>query len=285
MDYAALIGGLFNGAIQLYSMFKNGAELEAAKADLKNAFEQLNEQYKTGQIDAEQFKNAAIHVLSSDPVTASALRSNQMDALRQMSDVANAGGMDAQSLEQNAIAQNQYDQQMQQNHQAIANQYQRQGRWGSGEEIASQLKAGQDSANALRMSGLTNAANARKRALDALAQTGKLSTDIRAQDDALAERNRAAADQMAMFNEKMREAANSNYLRAKEYNAGLAQNKWNAAANYNNYLATGRAEQGRNAAAIGSQVQNIATGIGQAFNGTGDDDEDASGQRNNRGGY
>lgn len=255
MDVFSWIGSVFNGIIQMYGQHKNAQDAAVANAQLKQAFNKLVAAYQNGQIDVEGLKKATYEIVGADPVVASSLRGSQMDALRQLSDIGSSNGMDAQTAENDAVEGQKYAQATQQNRQAIADKYQRQGRWGSGGELAAQLQGGQDAANALRSSGVQSAAAARQRALQAISQSGQLSTNIRGQDESLASGNRDAENARQQFNARMREAASGRAVEAQKYNNGLAADTYNASVGYNNALRGQRADQLDSTNKIGDTVQ------------------------------
>ena len=140
-------------------------------------------------------------------------RAAQLDALRQMTDMANKGGMDEGSVAALQQAGARAQQQNQQARNAVQANAQRQGKWGSGQELAGQLNAIQSSANTLAMAGTQAAADARQRALQAISARGAMATNARSADEDLALQNKQAAEQRDRFNAEMRQNAN-------QFNAG-----------------------------------------------------------------
>ncbi|HYF34349.1 MAG TPA: hypothetical protein VD994_03575, partial [Prosthecobacter sp.] len=110
------------------------------------------------------------------------------------------------------------------------------GLYGSGDEYAQRMLASQMAATRASREGLQTAADARKRSLEALMQTGQLSGQIRGQDYDQAARKAAALDEIRRFNTSNRQAVvNANVDRRNAATAVNLQEKQRVAdANINN---------------------------------------------------
>lgn len=118
------------------------------------------------------------------------------------------------------------------------------GRGGGGSELAMTLQAGSRGADRLHRAGLQTAADAQKRALDAMLEGGRLAGSMRSQGFDEESRKAAARDEVARFNAAARE-------RAGMYNAQLPQqqfaNQMNRAAGRSNQLGRMAGLQGQRA--------------------------------------
>ena len=190
--------------------------------------------------------------IQSDPQ----LRGTQLDALRRMSQIGAQGGMDAQS--QAALQEAQYasQKQLQANSAAMMRQQMARGTMDSGGAMAANLANGQASANMLNRGAVQAAGDARSRALQALAQSGKMAGDIRAGDFGEAANNRDAWNQIEEFNEKAKMAAQqgtaSNMLGRTNAQQGKAGAVLNAA---QGYAANGKG-QGQKTRQLGQDLLN-----------------------------
>lgn len=183
-------------------------------------------------------------------------RSARNLALQQLLNMGLEGGVDAGSqlaLEQGRRAA---ALQEQQGRAAVRQEAQRRGLGGAG-EVVGQVLAQQAGADRASMGGLQAAADARQRALAALAQGGSMAGQAEAQDFGQAAAVAAAKDRIAQFNAE--EAS-----RAKYYNSGLQQQEWQ------NQLALRDRQYGakqQQAAGYGNAADRkraMAGGIGQA---------------------
>jgi hypothetical protein len=117
-------------------------------------------------------------------VLASRVRNDQLNALRQMQNIASSGGMDNAGIAAQQQAGAGAARQFQSDQAGIQNKLQMQGQApGSGAAIGMQQNAAQAGYNTLAQSGAQNAANAQMRALQAIQASGRLSGDIASADE------------------------------------------------------------------------------------------------------
>lgn len=210
--------------------------------------------------DLDQLLVKAEQMGGRPDVQASDQRRAELDALRQMSEMGARGGMDEGSIAALQQAGAKTAQANQQARQSIANQYQQRGQWGSGNELASQLAAAQSSANTLSMAGTQAAADARQRALQAIAASGGMASRARGADEQLALANKEAAEARDRFNTTIRQQANQFNAQApiSQFDMqlgkqGAVQNATNAQAN----VLTGNAtSQQQDLNRLGARAQN-----------------------------
>lgn len=130
-----------------------------------------------------------------------------MGALRQMQGVANEGGMDLQSRVAQRQAQAMAAQHEQMQRQAIQQAAANSQRYGGGGELAAQMMAQQGGANSAFMAGSQNAADARNRAIAAMAKTGQMAGDMRGQQFAEQAARAQSQDAINRFNASQRGSA------------------------------------------------------------------------------
>lgn len=116
-------------------------------------------------------------------VLASRIRNDQLNALRQMQNIASQGGMDNAAIAANQQAGMDAARMLKGNTQAIQGQLARQGlNPGAGAGIAQNQMAAQAASNSLQAAGSQNAANAQMRALQAINSSGRIAGDIASSD-------------------------------------------------------------------------------------------------------
>jgi hypothetical protein len=204
--------GLFSG---LFDAFRGGSEdyydklnppdIEAMKITLK---QYVNQGILTPE-DAQAVLQdpSAFEQITSDP----AFKEAQMKALTGLQEVSDEGGMTAiDKARMNDIA-NQEGVQQRGAREAVMSNAAERGVSGSGMELLNQMKANQAGASDQSNRDTDVAAEAQRRALEALVQSGSMAGDIRGQDFSEASRKAQAADEINRFN-----TANSN-----------AMNMWN----------------------------------------------------------
>lgn len=204
-----------------------------------------------------------------DPAT----RSMQMQALRSLMGMGEAGGMDPQSrsdlMQSQAMAAR--EQRAQQG--AIRNDFAARGRGGGGTELALRAAAGQQSANANAMAGVQAAGDARTRALQALASGAGLAGQVRGADYAQAADRAGARDRVAEYNARNRQGVQGrNADRANDAQQRTFDNRMRRAGGQAGALqgqagmqldeAERRARQGY---ALGSAVGNTVGAVGGGF--------------------
>jgi hypothetical protein len=143
----------------------------------------------------------------------------QFAALRALTDQANQGGMTAQDRETFQQSQDLANQQEQSNRAALAQHYQSMGQLGQGAQLAMQLQGQQGAANRLNRAGMSQAAQAQMRALQARMGAGQLGGEMRGQDYGEQAAKAAAQDRINQFN-----TANRN--QGQYYNSGLYQQQY-----------------------------------------------------------
>lgn len=220
-------------------------------------------------------------------------RAAQMQALNKLREISDAGGM---SLEDQAVLQKTMGNIESANRgrrEAILQDAQQRGGYGSGTALAAQLMAGQEAAQQANQAGLQSAGSAQARALQAIQAAGTLGGQINTQDfnqqsekaraqDAINQWNAANSQQVAAANAQAKNLgqqynlgnaqtlANQNVdTRNKQetYNKGLYQQQYQnelqkatAAANARAGQATQITNAGQNAASLWSGV---GSGISQ----------------------
>lgn len=160
-------------------------------------------------------------------VLASQYRNDQINALRQMQNIASQGGMDNSAIAANQQAGAQAARQLQSERGAQQNKLQMQGmNPGSGAALAQGAQAAQASYNTMANVGAENAAAAQMRALQAINSAGRLSGDIASADESRRQQAYNSQFERDRFNTGIRDAAN-------RHNANAALTGFNA----NNQLA------------------------------------------------
>lgn len=193
----------------------------------------------------------------------------QLEALRRLSGIATQGGMDPQSMAALRQAEESSQRQLSNNSAAMMRGQMARGTLSSGSTMAANLAGGQESANMLNRSGVQAAGDARQRALQAIAQSGSLASQIAGMDDERAMQNKKAREQIKMFNA---EAA----LKAAQSTAGNMLGKDNAEiakANAQGAAAANYANQGKDRdkpyKGIGKSGNKLITGVGGSVAGGG----------------
>jgi hypothetical protein len=254
------VGFLFDlfGAVEAAK--KRGMAEDAARRAVAEAYGLEVPELDQLMIQAEQMGGRP-DVMASDQ------RAAELDALRQMSEMGARGGMDEGSIAAMQQAGAKAAQANQQARQSIANQYQQRGQWGSGNELASQLAAAQSSANTLSLAGTQAAADARQRALQAIAGSGNMASRARSADEQLALANKEAAEARDKFNTTIRNEANQFNANApvKQFQMGLGrqgaiQNATNTQVN----TLTGNSKSGQeDINRLGARGQNFIGGFSE----------------------
>lgn len=135
---------------------------------------------------------SAFQGISTDPST----RQAQMQALSQLSSIANQGGLDPQSRAALFQAQASQEGTEQAQRAAALNRLAAQGQGNSGATINALMAAQQGGANREAMAGVQAAGDARTRAMQALGQMGSMAGNIRGQDWNQAAQRASALDEM-----------------------------------------------------------------------------------------
>lgn len=194
------------------------------------------------------------------------LKDAQMSALNRLTDQSHGGlnMSDRAALDQVMRNSNVAEHS---NEQQILQDMQQRGQAGSGAELAARLSSAQNAANTRSAQGLQVGATATQRALEALANSGNMATQMRTQDVGEQSDKARAQDVINQFNTANRQAVasrnNAATNNANEYNVRNAQD----VANRNTGVSNDQARA--NAAAAQQNYSNKvgkATGISQAAN-------------------
>lgn len=167
---------------------------------------QLNELVMQGQITPEEAQ-----VISQDPSAFLNIEENpvvakaQMQALQKLQGIADAGGLDAQGKARLMDVINEFETSARGANEAIMENAAQRGIGGSGLELANRLVGTQESAGRASRNAVDVAAEAERRALDAIMESGRLSGDIRGQDYRVAADKAAAIDAINNFNTRNRQ--------------------------------------------------------------------------------
>lgn len=177
---------------------------------------------------AQQLGESNMVGISTDP----AVREAQMRALNSLQDIGSNGGMllsDRAGYEnmQSDLAQTERGRR-----EAILQDAQQRGGYGSGTALAAQLMNQQGSAQRAQQAGLQIQAEAQKRALDALAQGGALATNLQGNDFNQKAQVAKAQDEIAKWNAQNSQAVRSSNVGARnqaaQYNLTNRQNLANS---------------------------------------------------------
>lgn len=172
--------------------------------------------------------DTAMGGITTDPT----YKASQLKALGQLQDIGNNGGMtlaDRANLEQveGSIAAKQRGAR-----EAILQDAQRRGGYGSGTALAAQLMSQQGGADEAHMAGINTAANAQARALQAIQAAGSMGTNLRNQDFSEQSEIAKARDAIAAWNagnqQQVNNANAATQNAAQQWNLNNAQNISNA---------------------------------------------------------
>lgn len=241
---------------QLVDIFDFGQETSGEKSQKEDeALRALIDSGIYQKLAGSEFSN-----ISEDP----RLKAAQMKALAGLQDVYNQGGLTAQDRARIAQINEQINQQEQAQRNAILQNARARGTAGSGLEYAQQLAAQQQGANTRAMQGVNTAAEANRRALEALQQSGQLGGQIRGQEYGMASDKARALDEIARFNAN---ATSQNQASRAQYAQGnrdyLRNKQAQSEKSFWDTLGTGLGMAGQ----IGSRFLNPAGG-GQQRGGT-----------------
>lgn len=310
MPWLAAIGGIAQGVGGIAGAIEQGNAREDARVAYEKSVRDLETigipSVEAQQIVMQQYQSAgewtpeleeAVKLgdsqmlgVSTDP----AYREAQKQALSKLQQIGDEGGMtlsDRANLERQMgdIAATQRGAR-----QAILQDAQQRGGYGSGTALAAQLMAQQGGADQAHMLGLETAGMAQKRALDAIMQGGTLGGQLREQEfnekaqaakaqDAINQWNAANRQDVVTRNTGTRNQAlqynlgnkqnlmnqNTGLMNDQEkYNKGLLQTRFGNQLAVNQAKAAARAGQAQNALAAGNasaqQWAGIGSGLGQA---------------------
>lgn len=151
------------------------------------------------QLVAQKLGPSALEGIQPDAQT----RTDEQAAIAQLDDIAKSGGLtlaDKEAL--NRLEQTQSRAAGARNA-STANQYAARGQLGSGQQLAMELAANQNATQNANASGEGIAAEAQKRAMQAVLEKGKASHDLSSEDIARKTRAAEAADAIAKYNASM----------------------------------------------------------------------------------
>jgi hypothetical protein len=203
--------------------------------------------------------------VSADP----AVREAQMGALSKMQGIADQQGLDPQAQLALQQARQSTDQQARANSEGIQSDMARRGMSGSGSELAGQMAGSQGASNRGNMAGLQTAADARERAMAALAGVGQMSGQIRGQDFTTDESNRRAAMERDRFNAGLKTAAQQSNINQRFARTNAQMGKLGAL-NKAKTAKAGRWDEGaqrteRAYSGVGRGLNKLATSAGEGY--------------------
>lgn len=180
--------------------------------DLNTLIPQLKQQIASGLITPAQAvaaiqQSSAMENVSANPEAVK----NQIEAINQLKEVATQGGMTAMDKAQLNDIQQRLANQNSAQQQAIQTAAAQQGLGTAGSTLASKMLASQGNATGEANAGATVAANAQKRALDAMQQYGTQAGAFNKQQFDQQAKVAEATDAINQFNAQNRQAANINY--------------------------------------------------------------------------
>lgn len=206
---ASLLSGIGNflsnsSANDRAAMLQNQAMQQWLKVNIPDPAQQkvaLQRFVQQGQLDpvlqtAIQQDPSAFNKI----VTDSTYKSAQNNALSQLEDIGNSGGMRLQDKAdlQTALMQSQVQERAQR--QGIEADMERRGMGASGFDVASQLQGQQTAANQLATNSLQTAANAQNRALQSIEDAGNMATQYQTNDFNQQAQKASAQDRINQFN-------------------------------------------------------------------------------------
>ncbi len=176
--------------------------------DLEEAFRQADTELKNVRVDPR-------------------LREAQLSALRQLQEVGDSQGLDIESRAELEQMKSELGAQERGQREAIMQSMASRGMSGSGLELASMLQSQQGSANRAAQSGFQIAADARRRALQAIMDSGELAGSVRSQDFGEQSAVAEAQDAINRFNTANRQDVSGRNVdrrnAAQEYNLKESQ--------------------------------------------------------------
>lgn len=202
--------GLFGDLTDLLGVTNYGDAEAAQKAGLQGLQNvnlpslspiELQQLVESGKITPAMAETVMLQKSKMEDVsTAPELRNAQMNALNQMQDIASQGGLTAVDRARlNDISQ-QVSTEQRGAREAILQGAQRRGTLTGGATLLDQMLGQQAAATRQNTAGVNVAAEAQRRALEAIQNTGAMGGNIRSQDFSEASQKAAAADAIAKFN-------------------------------------------------------------------------------------
>ncbi len=222
MDPLSITGLLIGGLGNAYAAFLSKGNAEEANAIIQEAVNKYGPEAEgiLNQYASEKLATSGLSAEAEAPEAVAA----QREALRRMQQVA-AGGYTPEEEAALRNIQSQTAAMASSQQAALQGQLQRQGVLDSGARIAMQQAAGQAAANRAGQAGLETAAQAQRRAFQAMQGLGGLGTSVRGQAYGEAERRAQAEDQKRLFEASSRLGVASNKLGAAS-GAGQAQGQF-----------------------------------------------------------
>ena len=251
MDPLSITGLLIGGLGNAYAAFLSKGNAEEANAIIQEAVNKYGPEAEgiLNQYASEKLATSGLSAEAEAPEAVAA----QREALRRMQQVA-AGGYTPEEEAALRNIQSQTAAMASSQQAALQGQLQRQGVLDSGARIAMQQAAGQAAANRAGQAGLETAAQAQRRAFQAMQGLGGLGTSVRGQAYGEAERRAQAEDQKRLFEASSRLGVASNKLDASR-GAGEAQGRLGQVGP--SMLAAGATGLGTGLIGIGSRGQGL----------------------------
>ena len=212
MDPLSITGLLLGGLGNAYAAYLSSNNADKANAIIKEAVDKYGPEAEgiLNQYASEKLATSGLSAEAEAPEAVAA----QREALRRMQQVA-AGGYTPEEEAALRNIQSQTAAMASSQQAALQGQLQRQGVLDSGARIAMQQAAGQAAANRAGQAGLETAAQAQRRAFQAMQAQGQLGTSVRAGTFEEA-RARAAAEEARQLNRaRMGMDVSGDELRAK----------------------------------------------------------------------
>lgn len=236
---------------------------------------ELQRYQQTGQLSPQlesafQQQQTNLKNMQIDPTS----RAAEISALTQLQNISKNGGMDALAQQQQAQAINTANANEAGQRGAIIQNFAARGIGGSGAQLAAELQAQQGDANQAAASGLSAAASAQQRALQALSSSGTLASTLNNQDYGQAAAAAQAQDAINRFNtQNSQNVSNANVeAQNKAQAANLAAQQAVSNANvgltnqqemYNKGLLE---QQYKNAVTKASGAANAENGVANQYN-------------------
>lgn len=212
MAIAELATIALTAAAQAYSAYMQAGETKKAQEVIDKAIADYGPEAEGAIADymAQDLELSKVRAETEAPEAVAA----QREALRRMQQVA-AGGYTPEEEAALRNIQSQTAAQAAAQQASLMEQFQRRGTLDSGAQMAMAQQAGQAAANRAGMQGLETAANAQRRAFQAMQGLGGLGTSVRGQAYGEAERRAAAEDEKRRFeaNSRMNAAQNKAGIR------------------------------------------------------------------------
>lgn len=206
--YDFLSGGRFDQADSAYQQAIN-VLMQSVPPQLANLIPALELQLVQGTITPSEAmavlqEKSAMEGVQANPQVVQA----QMDALSGLQQVAQQGGLTATDRARLEDIKDQINTTNRSNQAAVMQRAQEQGIGGSGVDLAARLSGAQAGVTGAARAGVDVAADAEKRALDALVQSGNLAGNIRTQDVGEQTKKAEAADAINALNASLATRAN-----------------------------------------------------------------------------